>query len=68
MDIYIDNLIRKLVEIRKDGYHYCSINTITGDDEFCGLLSVLAAALNWAHAAKSWLTIISTQMWTASGQ
>ena len=42
MDIYIDDLIRKLVEIRKDGYHYCSINTITGDDEFCGLLSVLA--------------------------
>lgn len=32
MNIFIDDLIRKLIEIRKDGYYYCDIDFLPSDE------------------------------------
>lgn len=33
MNVFIDDVIRKLMEIRNDGYYYCDISLLSGDDE-----------------------------------
>ena len=32
MNIFIDDLIRKLIEIRNDGYNYCDIDFLPSDE------------------------------------
>lgn len=33
MNVFIDDLIRKLLEMRNDGYRYCEMEIIEADDE-----------------------------------
>ena len=38
MDIFIDDAIRKLLEMRNDGYYYCSVDIVPATEEFPEML------------------------------
>ena len=39
MDIFIDDAIRKLLEMRNDGYFYCSVDIFPADEDCPAVLS-----------------------------